>query len=96
MPGEDRSAHQTPPSGWATPEDEQARAAADDLQALIELARSLRELLPEELQSQLTDLIRQLLVVLRALVDVLLARLEQSRDAEPPPAPVEVQDIAIH
>ena len=93
-----RRISETPRSGWEVPDDDanQARATASELHGLVELVRSLRELLPEELQGQLTDLIRQLLVVLRALVDVLLARLEQTSGSEPPAAPVEVQDIAIH
>ncbi|HST56685.1 MAG TPA: hypothetical protein VLJ42_12435 [Solirubrobacteraceae bacterium] len=91
-PGEG-SAHATPPNGWASPEEDQARAASDELQALVELVRSLRELLPDELRAQLIDLIRQLLVVARALVDVLIARLEHS--AQHAPADVELEDITI-
>ncbi|MGI8556842.1 MAG: hypothetical protein ACR2ND_00790 [Solirubrobacteraceae bacterium] len=54
-----------PSAGW-----EPARAeATSELQALAGLLATLRELLPPELQEQATGLVRQLLVLLRALID---------------------------
>jgi hypothetical protein len=64
--------------------------APDELEALVALLRALRELVPAELQQQVSDLIRQVLMLLRAIVDYWLARLDA-----PPPAGVDVQDIPI-
>lgn len=79
---------QTPPAGW---QEAGRDAAADEIAALARLVEALRALLPAELQAQVTDLLRQLLIVLRALIDWAVSRLE-------PPAPgreVEVWDIPI-
>jgi hypothetical protein len=54
------------------------------------VVRSLRELIPPELQQRLAEALREVLLALRALIDWYLERLEQRR-AEP----VEVQDIPI-
>jgi hypothetical protein len=81
-----------PPQGWATPPgaDGQARGAHDDLAAIVALLGALRELVPPELQQQVTDLIRQVLVLVRAILDRLIERLEPERGSEP-----EVEDIPI-
>jgi hypothetical protein len=86
-----RQAGRTPPNGWEPLDDEQARAATAELRGLVELVQTLRELLPEDLRAQLTDLVRQLLVVLRAVVDLLIARLERSE----PAARTVAQDIPV-
>ena len=62
----------------------------DELEALVGLLRTLRELVPAELQQQLTETIRQVLLLVRALVDFWVERLEAPR-----PEAVEVQDIPI-
>ena len=78
----------TPPSGWHAP----SRAAASgELRALVELLESLRGLLPAELREQVNDLVRQVLLLLRAIIDWLVARLER----EGPRPRVEVEDIPI-
>src|SRR5215210_4966373 len=69
-----------PPQGWATP----ARADGagdpnDELAALVALVAALRDLVPPELQQQVTDLIRQVLLLVRALVDHWIERLEGER-----------------
>jgi hypothetical protein len=51
---------------------------------------SLRELVPPELQQQVTDLIRQVLVLVRAVLDRWIERLEPARGGEP-----DVEDIPI-
>jgi hypothetical protein len=79
-----------PPRGYATPADadEQVRSAeAQALAALIDLGRTL---VPPELRRQLADLIRELLLLVRAVIDWYLERLELRRR---PPA--EVEDIPI-
>jgi hypothetical protein len=79
----------TPPSGWHA--DEPERAAGGELQALAELVDSLRALLPPELREQLNEVIRQLLLLLRAVIDWLVARIEHDgRGRE-----IQVEDIPI-
>src|SRR3954452_369144 len=80
-----------PSQGWATPP--RAGGGADDdddLAALVALVQTLRDLVPPELQQQVTELIRQVLVLLRALLDRWIERLEPGRGAEPA-----VEDIPI-
>jgi hypothetical protein len=80
-----------PPQGWATPpRADGAGAANDDLAALVALVQALRDLVPPELQEQVTELIRQVLLLVRALVDHWIERLEGERGGEP-----EVEDIPI-
>jgi signal transduction histidine kinase len=62
----------------------------DELEALVGLLRTLRELVPAELQQQLTETIRQLLLLVRALIDFWVERLEAPR-----PEAVEVEDIPV-
>jgi signal transduction histidine kinase len=62
----------------------------DELEALVGLLRTLRELVPAELQQQLTETIRQVLLLVRALIDFWVERLEAPR-----PEAVEVEDIPI-
>jgi hypothetical protein len=78
-----------PPQGWATPPRADG-AGDDDLAALVALVSALRDLVPPELQEQVTELIRQVLLLVRALVDHWIERLEGERGGEP-----EVEDIPI-
>ncbi len=89
-----RIAQDIPPAGWATPEEN--RAAADEVEALAALLRTLRDLVPPELQQQVTDVLRQVLLLLRSLIDFWVARLDQA----PAPdgrgrAPASVEEIRI-
>ena len=80
----------TPPRGWQPPQAE-AAGVSSEAQALAALLDSLRALLPAELREQVNDLIRQLLRIVRALVDLLIDRLEPApRGAAPP-----VEDIPV-
>jgi hypothetical protein len=62
----------------------------DELEALVGLLRTLRDVVPDELQQQVTETIRQVLLLLRAVIDFWVDRLESPR-----PEAVEVQDIPI-
>jgi signal transduction histidine kinase len=62
----------------------------DELDALVGLLRALRELVPPELQQQVSEVIRHVLLLLRALIDYWVDRLDAPRPAE-----VDVQDIPI-
>jgi hypothetical protein len=78
-----------PPSGWQTQEqaDEPSRLPSADLVLMLQ---SLRELVPSDLQSRLSEAVRELLLAIRALLDWYIERLEQRRTE-----PVEVQDIPV-
>jgi hypothetical protein len=81
-----------PPQGWASPPraDGGAAGAGDELAQLVALLGALRDLVPPELQQQVTDLIRQVLVLVRAVLDRVIERLEPERGGEP-----DVEDIPI-
>jgi hypothetical protein len=81
-----------PPQGWAAPPraDGGSAGVGDELAQLVALLGSLRELVPPELQQQVTDLIRQVLLLVRAVLDRVIDRLEPERGGEP-----DVEDIPI-
>jgi hypothetical protein len=68
------SGGRVPPQGWAAPQDRAARQ--EEAQALLALLQALRELVPAELQAQLTEVVRQVLLLLRALIDWWVEQLE--------------------
>jgi hypothetical protein len=78
-----------PPAGWQSPAGEASSDRDGDLDALV-LLRSLRDLIPPELQQRLFEALREVLKAIRALIDWYLERLEHSRDES-----AEVQDIPI-
>jgi hypothetical protein len=83
-----------PPRGWDVPRAD-AGAFSDEVQALAGLLTALRELVPPELRDQITDLVRQLLLVLRALIDWLVARIEREVDATRGGSARAAEDIPI-
>ena len=92
-PGGERAAApgetEPPPAGWQAPETESA-GAGRDLELLLGIVQSVRDLVPPELQRRLAEALRELLLALRALIDWYLERVERRR-AEP----AEVEDIPI-
>lgn len=80
-----------PPRGFAAREQPgRSSGPGAEAQALLALLDLGRSLVPPELRHAVADLVRELLLVLRALIDWYLERLEQRRRA-----PVEVEDIPI-
>jgi len=81
-----------PRSGWQYPEPDPEIGAgrSRELESLLAVLQSLRDLIPAELQRRLAEALRELLLALRALIDWYLERLEQRRTE-----PLEVQDIPI-
>ncbi len=78
-----------PPAGWqAKPEGD--GAGSGDLDLLVQVLGSLRELVPADLQQRLAEALRELLLALRALIDSYLERSEHRRREVP-----EVEDIPI-
>lgn len=68
--------------------------ATQEAQALVALIALLRDLLPDELRRQLTDLIRQVLLLVRAVLDHVLRRLEAPPADRAAAGPV-VEDIPL-
>ena len=88
--GADHANRETPPAGWQAPQAEGSQDGEGDLEALIALARSLRDLIPPDLQQRLINALREVLQALRDLVDWYLERLDRQRSE-----PAQVQDIPI-
>ncbi|MFA4928776.1 MAG: hypothetical protein WC558_09685 [Patulibacter sp.] len=91
----DAAASGVPLRGWATPEDRQDRA--HDARALAELITALRELVPEELLANLNDLIRQLLLLARAIIVWAVERMTTDRQ-DPSPSSSggsDIEDIPV-
>ena len=85
----DRVVPDTPASGWQLPNTDE-RGAPSDTELVLQLLRSVRDLVPEELERRLAEALRELLLALRALIDWYLERSEPRR-AEPS----DIQDIPI-
>jgi hypothetical protein len=75
-----RIAGSVPPQGWATPDERDA--TAEDVRALVAILHTLRDVLPEELWDQAREVIRQLLLLLQAILDLVVARLEEPSEDE--------------
>jgi hypothetical protein len=85
------SARAVPPGGWQAPAPETGDdPGSAELSALLRAFEGLRGVIPPELQEQLVAVVRELLLALRALVDYVISRLEQRREAEST-----VEDIPI-
>ena len=84
-----------PPQGWATPQDRTARQ--EEAQALVVLLQALRDVVPPELQAQVSEIIRQVLLLLRALIDFWVARLDPEGrvSSAPNPGQQRFEDIPI-
>jgi hypothetical protein len=77
-----------PGPGWRTAAEREA--LRDDVGALVTTIGSLADLLPDELRAQLAEVVRELLLLLRAIIDLVVDRLAPERR----PAPA-VQDIPL-
>ena len=81
-----------PAAGWDVPD--RAAETGEDLDAIVRLLASLRDVLPAELRTQLAELVRQLLVFVRAVLDWWIERME-AEEAAAAAADDGVQDIPI-
>lgn len=75
-----------PPFGGA----DGADGLRDDVAAMAQLVGALVELVPDELREQVYEILRQILLLLRALIDWLVERLPQVRGAD-----LVVEDIPV-
>jgi hypothetical protein len=93
----ERIAGKVPPQGWATPREREETAG--EIHALVALLHALRDVVPEELWDQVREITRQLLLLLRAVLDLMLERLGPDgaggRRAAGPAGEAEIQDIPI-
>ena len=78
-----------PPAGWDVPG--RADDANAELEALVRMLAMLRDLVPPELRAQLAELVRQLLVFVRAVLDWWIERVERGPRGDEP----RVEDIPI-
>jgi len=78
-----------PPAGWDVPG--RAEDADAELEALVRIVGMLREVVPPELRAQLAELIHQLLVFVRAVLDWWIERTDPGPRGDEPP----VEDIPI-
>jgi hypothetical protein len=85
----DAATSEPPPAGWQAPENG-ASGSARELELLIGIVQSVRDLIPPDLQQRLAEALRELLLAVRAVIDWYLDRVERRR-AEP----AEVEDIPI-
>ena len=85
-------AGEVPPSGYEPPRSEAAGPAFPDLSALTGMLELARSSLPPDLQRQLAQALRELLIALRAVLDYSIDRLEPG----PPPSSATVEDIPIN
>jgi len=69
--------------------------AAQEAQALVALVQLLRDLVPDELRQQILDLVRQVLKLIRAVIDWYLARLEPGATGVPARREPVVEDIPL-
>jgi hypothetical protein len=93
-----RIAAQVPTQGWASAQQRDATAA--DVQALAAVLQMLRELVPEDLWEQIREVLRRLLLLLRAILDLVVDRLSAADGGAGPDGPgrgagPQVQDIPI-
>jgi hypothetical protein len=79
-----------PPAGYAVPGSGEAGAQNPEVQAIVALIEIIRGLIPPDLQQQLAELVKELLALVRAVIDLIVSRLERERPAE-----AEVEDIPI-
>lgn len=82
---------EVPPQGWRTPDDHEETVR--EVQALAGILSTLRDLVPPELWEQIREVVRQLLLLVRALIDWWVERIESQ--GAPRGRTPDVQDIPI-
>jgi hypothetical protein len=90
---DDATRPKPPPAGWDVPRS--AERANDEIEALIAAVASLRDLLPPELRAQLAEIVKQILVFVRAVLDWWIERAEQASAGGRDGSRDDVEDIPI-
>ena len=95
----ERIAGKVPPQGWATAGEDARSETAAEIQALIGVLHALRDIVGDDLWDQVREVARQLLLLLRALLDLVVERLGADgaggRERGAGAAGPELQDIPI-
>lgn len=90
----ERIAGRVPPQGWAS--EAERDATAGEVQALVSVLHALRDLVPDELWDQVREILRQLLLLLRAILDLVVDRISRpDPGARSGAGGPQVQDIPI-
>jgi hypothetical protein len=89
----DGAGDRPPPAGWDVPRT--AEKANDEIDALIAVVASVRDLLPPELRAQLAEIVRQILVFVRAVLDWWIDRVERESGGGRDGSRDDVEDIPI-
>src|SRR5688500_771697 len=90
---DDAARPKPPPAGWDVPRS--AEKANDEIDALIAVVASVRELLPPELRAQLAEVVKQILVFVRAVLDWWIDRVERESGGGSSGSRDDVEDIPI-
>ena len=88
---EDAARDRPPAAGWDVPRS--AAHANDEIDALIALIGNVKDLLPAELRAQLAEVVKQILLFVRAMLDWWIDRVEG--EERPRTARGDVEDIPI-
>jgi negative regulator of replication initiation len=89
----EKLAGRVPPQGWAASSSAEREQTAAEIQALAGILHALRDLVPDDLWDEIREVVRRLLLLLRALLDVVVDRLgEQPAQRSGGP---DLQDIPI-
>jgi hypothetical protein len=92
----ERLAGRVPPQGWAAASEHARSETAAEIQALVAVLHALRDLVPDDLWDQVREIARRLLLLLRALLDLVVERLgAHGAGARPRGAGPDLQDIPI-
>lgn len=93
----EKLAGRVPPQGWASATSSEREQMAAEIQALAGILHALRDLVPEDLWDEIREVVRRLLLLLRALLDVAVERLgaEGERPAGRGGGGPDLQDIPI-
>jgi len=80
----ERAAAGLRPEGWR--DTYERDATAEHVRTLVTLAQTLRDLVPEELRDQVREVLRRLVALLRAILDLVVQRLEAAPAAPAAPS----------
>jgi hypothetical protein len=91
----ERLVNGTPEQGWESTSAQEREEAAREVQAVVAVLHALRDVVPPELWEQVREVLRQLLLLVRALLDLVVERLEPGAPPPPRPDPPPVEDIPL-
>ena len=90
---DDAARDKPPAAGWDVPHS--AGRANDEIEQLIAVVAWVRDLLPPELRAQLAEIVKQILVFVRAVLDWWIDRVEREASSARSGSRDDVEDIPI-